>query len=325
MFRRRDEDDYEFPIQSVNKNFANSAPAATNQGSAQSSTPNPTPAPAQSGGYNPYNPAATAAANAQAAQNQAAQNQAAQNQAAATARANEASKAELSKPAEANQTNNVNKETPLKPVNQNQASPSLGQPAKPATTQAPAATNSIFTPKPASTPISVAAQPAASAASQPAQIAPTLSFKPAGSAPAAASNFNVETERRLTVGYGISLEGKVSNCDKLVIYGNVNAELNNVKALQISESGHFRGAAEVEQAEISGTFEGDLRVRKNILINTSGRVNGKITYGSIEIKPGGKFTGEIVEDTDLQENASSDSSAAQDLDIFSNSGVDKAA
>lgn len=114
----------------------------------------------------------------------------------------------------------------------------------------------------------------------------------------------VEAERRLTVGYGISLEGKVSDCDKLIIYGIVNAELNNVKSLHISESGKFTGSANIDNAEISGTFEGDINVKENIIINSTGRVNGKITYGSIEIKPGGKFTGEIVEASDLVEEKS---------------------
>ena len=122
-------------------------------------------------------------------------------------------------------------------------------------------------------------------------------------------SLGVEAERRLTVGYGISLQGRVSNCDKLVIYGTVNAELDNVKALHISDSGKFIGGAEVDYADISGNFEGELKVRKTIIINSTGKVSGKITYGSIEIKPGGKFTGEIIEDKTLSENNAEATSA----------------
>ncbi len=310
MFRRRDEDDYEFPIQSVNKNFGNSAIPAAGQTSSAA-----TPAQNQ---YAVQRPASSA---------RPAQQQAAQPNLAyappAPAETNEFPKQEqFAQPAEpANKTNN--KEPIVKPVNQNQA-----QPAKPAAQPSQVNTNSIFAqaPKSSAPQVQVVSQPATAAQQSAPATTPSISFKP--SAPAAgavSSQFNVETERRLTVGYGIFLEGKVSNCDKLVIYGDVNAELNNVKALQISDSGTFRGAAEVEQAEISGTFEGSLRVRKSILINASGRVNGKITYGSIEIKPGGKFTGEIIEDTDPQESSDTASSEPQGLDIFRDSGVDKAA
>lgn len=109
----------------------------------------------------------------------------------------------------------------------------------------------------------------------------------------------IETEKRLTVGYGITLEGKISNCDKLIVYGFVNADLTDVKTLHISESGKFSGFAAIENAEISGAFEGDLIVENSIVINSTGKMSGKVTYGSIEIKPGGKFTGQIVDASDL--------------------------
>lgn len=151
----------------------------------------------------------------------------------------------------------------------------------------------------------VAAQPSA-------PVSTTSNF--AVKTPLKIDNIGLETERRLTVGYGISLEGKISDCDKLVIYGTVNAELNNVKALQISDSGCFRGAAEIDFAEISGLFEGELKVRKSIVINATGKVSGKITYGSIEIKPGGKFTGEIVEDKALSDAAAAEAAEKSDAE-----------
>jgi cytoskeletal protein CcmA (bactofilin family) len=139
---------------------------------------------------------------------------------------------------------------------------------------------------------------------------------PAAPAPAAAQSSSklegIEAERRLTVGYGITLTGEVSDCDRLVIYGKVNAKLANVKFLQISDSGKFNGSAQIEQAEISGVFEGELKVTNNITITSTGRVNGKITYGAIEIRPGGKFTGEIIEDTSqLHQNSGSDAGNGQ--------------
>lgn len=113
----------------------------------------------------------------------------------------------------------------------------------------------------------------------------------------------IETEKRLTVGYGITLEGKISNCDKLIVYGHVHADLNDVKTLHISESGKFSGFASIENAEISGAFEGDLIVENSIVINSTGKMSGKVTYGSIEIKPGGKFTGQIVDAADAEPDA----------------------
>jgi cytoskeletal protein CcmA (bactofilin family) len=103
-----------------------------------------------------------------------------------------------------------------------------------------------------------------------------------------------QSERQMIVGNGISVQGRIDNCDRLVIDGDVNCELSSLKTLIISEAGSFKGQGNVQDAEISGRFEGDLVVSGHITIMQTGRVDGKITYNSIEIKTGGKFTGSIV-------------------------------
>ena len=47
--------------------------------------------------------------------------------------------------------------------------------------------------------------------------------------------------------------------------------------------------------EVRGRIEGDLVVRKRLLIRAGGHVSGTITYGEIEIESGGKITGLIEE------------------------------
>jgi len=99
--------------------------------------------------------------------------------------------------------------------------------------------------------------------------------------------------RVLTVGNDILLKGEIATCDRLVIEGKVDATLNDVHTVEISENGSFKGSAQIEDAEISGLFEGDLIVRNRLVIYATGKVRGKITYGEIEIERGGELTGEI--------------------------------
>lgn len=99
--------------------------------------------------------------------------------------------------------------------------------------------------------------------------------------------------RVLTVGNDILLKGEIATCDRLVIEGKVDATLNDVHTVEISETGSFKGSANIEDAEISGLFEGDLVVRNRLVIYATGKVRGKITYGEIEIERGGELTGEI--------------------------------
>jgi cytoskeletal protein CcmA (bactofilin family) len=111
-----------------------------------------------------------------------------------------------------------------------------------------------------------------------------------------------QAEKQMIVGYGITVEGRIDNCDRLILDGNMNCELSDLKSLIISNSGLFKGKGNVQEAEISGRFEGELVVDGHITIMETGKVDGKITYRSIEIKPGGKFTGEII----LQETPKKD-------------------
>jgi len=105
---------------------------------------------------------------------------------------------------------------------------------------------------------------------------------------------SVKPNRRvLTVGNDILLKGEIATCDRLVIEGRVEAKLSDVHTVEIAECGSFKGTAEVEDAEISGIFEGDLIVRNRLVIYATGEVRGNISYGEIEIERGGKLTGQI--------------------------------
>lgn len=162
-------------------------------------------------------------------------------------------------------------------------------------------------PMPAATP--VAATPAAAAPRPAAPAAPATApgFRPTPSAapapamsaaarPAApnAAGGNKAGKRILTVGNDILLKGEIATCDRLVIEGQVDARLNDVHTVEIAETGSFKGTAEIEDAEISGLFEGELIVRNRLTIYATGKVRGKIAYGEIEIERGGQMTGEIT-------------------------------
>jgi cytoskeletal protein CcmA (bactofilin family) len=99
--------------------------------------------------------------------------------------------------------------------------------------------------------------------------------------------------RQLTVGREISLSGEIASCDTLIVEGSVEANLQNCRDVDIAESGLFRGTAEIENADVRGTFEGNLIVRKRLLIRAGGQVTGTIRYGQIEIELGGQISGDV--------------------------------
>jgi len=99
--------------------------------------------------------------------------------------------------------------------------------------------------------------------------------------------------KRLIVGHGISLNGKIASCDRLVIEGNVEAELENCHTIEVAESGTFKGTAEIAGAEISGQYEGKLTVRETLVIRSTGRVTGTVRYGRLQIEDGGEINGDF--------------------------------
>jgi cytoskeletal protein CcmA (bactofilin family) len=99
--------------------------------------------------------------------------------------------------------------------------------------------------------------------------------------------------RKLIVGREITLSGEINSCDKLIVEGSVEANLQNCRDVDIAETGLFKGTAAIEEAEIRGRFEGNLVVRKRLLIKASGRVTGQIRYGQLEIECGGQISGDV--------------------------------
>ena len=99
--------------------------------------------------------------------------------------------------------------------------------------------------------------------------------------------------RTLIVGRGISLSGEITSCDRLVIDGSVQANLENCKHMTVSETGLFDGNALIVDAEVHGRFEGELTVRNRLDIRATGHVSGTVSYRQIEIEAGGRISGSI--------------------------------
>ena len=117
---------------------------------------------------------------------------------------------------------------------------------------------------------------------------------PANPVPAVGGLRRSETDvRTLIVGREISLSGEINSCNKLVVEGSVEANLQNCRDVDISETGLFKGSASIDEAEVRGRFEGNLTVRKRLLIRSTGKVTGTIRYGQIEIECGGQISGDI--------------------------------
>ena len=99
--------------------------------------------------------------------------------------------------------------------------------------------------------------------------------------------------KKLIVGRDIELNGKISSCEKLVVEGKVEANISECREIEIAESGTFIGEAEIEVAEISGTFEGTINARDLLIVRSTGHISGTIRFGRLEVERGGRIQGDV--------------------------------
>jgi cytoskeletal protein CcmA (bactofilin family) len=138
-------------------------------------------------------------------------------------------------------------------------------------------------PKPTAAPA-----PAAGVARVPAAPAAT----PAA-APRAGARADAAERRTLLIGKGISLQGTVTEAEKLVIEGTMESQLLQAQELVISHSGVFKGEVQVEDAEIAGTFDGTLTATGSLTIRATGRVLGVARSRRLSVEDGGQLSGKM--------------------------------
>ena len=115
--------------------------------------------------------------------------------------------------------------------------------------------------------------------------------------------------RSLVVGREIRLSGEITSCERLVVEGNVEADLTDSRSLEISEHGSFKGNARVELCEVAGHFQGELTVNDTLVVKASGRIEGKLRYREMEVERGGKIVGSTE-----QLGSGSDSGSTSDVE-----------
>lgn len=123
---------------------------------------------------------------------------------------------------------------------------------------------------------------------------PVPSARPGIQAPARPAPAADPAERRtLVVGRGISVQGTITDAERLVVEGTVEASMIHATELSVSQGGIFKGEAEVEEAEIAGMIDGVVTARTSLVVRATGRVLGRARCRRLQVEDGGQITGQI--------------------------------
>ena len=123
-----------------------------------------------------------------------------------------------------------------------------------------------------------------------------------------ARSFDDSDGKKLIVGQDICLSGEITACDTLVVEGGVEASLSDSRVIEVTETGVFKGKVEIDIAEISGVFDGELTARERLVIRGTGRVSGIIRYRQLQIEYGGEIAGtvEVLASTETANDSDDD-------------------
>ena len=99
--------------------------------------------------------------------------------------------------------------------------------------------------------------------------------------------------KRLVIARDVCISGEITSCDRLIVEGRLEVSLPHARIIEVAPSGFFKGSADVEEADISGRFEGELIARDRLVVRAGGLINGTIRYGCIVIESGGKISGDM--------------------------------
>src|SRR5580700_738913 len=96
---------------------------------------------------------------------------------------------------------------------------------------------------------------------------------------------------RLYIGEGVTIKGEISVPDTLVVCGSLEGDVS-VGNLVVGETGTIKGRITVaENAEISGKVFEKLEVKCLLILRSTGRVDGNISYGLLQIEQGASIAG----------------------------------
>ena len=97
---------------------------------------------------------------------------------------------------------------------------------------------------------------------------------------------------KVIIGNGVSIEGEIKKADEVQIDGEADVTMKTDN-LVIGNTGKCKGNIETHNADIWGSFDGDLKASGTLTIQEAGVATGTIEYQKMQIKLGGKLSGDI--------------------------------
>ncbi len=109
------------------------------------------------------------------------------------------------------------------------------------------------------------------------------------------SSSDVHSEPPLSavMGPGAHYEGDLSFEGRVRVDGHFTGRIYSEDLLELGAEGVIEGSADVARASVAGRVIGRIRVREHLVVESTGRIDGKLDAGLCEIRPGAIVSAEV--------------------------------
>ena len=108
----------------------------------------------------------------------------------------------------------------------------------------------------------------------------------------ALSRAPAEDTKVITIGKGVVFSGRVIEADHVKLEGKADGEVT-AGTVELSSSGSLDGNVKCDTFIVAGEFSGEATVSGSLSVKSTGKIEGKISYGSLAVEAGGAVLGTL--------------------------------
>jgi cytoskeletal protein CcmA (bactofilin family) len=99
-------------------------------------------------------------------------------------------------------------------------------------------------------------------------------------------------DKSIFIGNGVVFKGSINAPNQAIISGTVDGDLI-AKDVVIGAAGVVSGRTEADFIDVKGELNESVTSKSVLIVRSSGKVSGDVTYGELEIERGGKIKGNM--------------------------------
>lgn len=103
-----------------------------------------------------------------------------------------------------------------------------------------------------------------------------------------------ETPSVNIIGAGTVIEGDIKSDGDIRVDGTLNGSLTTKGKLVLGTTGMVDGEVSCQNADISGTISGKIKVAELLSLKATSKLTGDISTNKLSIEPGANFSGSCV-------------------------------